>query len=165
MVEVRMVRTGLTIGGQVRRQGEVFKLLPGYPVSVEEQNKHYSKGIWYVEVDSVEEKMVLAMGGMVKERDAFSTDQVVKPGFAPADESPPGMVTEQVPEQPTDEEMDAEMVGDPEAVVETSVVENLNSYSRKKLRSLIDEEGLEVEYNSKTNKKALIKGIEKSRGD
>ncbi len=165
MVEVRMVRTGLTIGGQVRRQGEVFKLPPGYPITVQEQNKHYSKGIWYVEVNSAEEEMALAMGGMVKERDAFSTEQVIKPGFAAPDESPPGMVTEQVPVQPTDEEMDAEMVGDPEAVVETSEVEVLDDLTRTQLHSIIDEEGLDVEYDKKTNKKKLIAGIEKSRGD
>ena len=165
MVEVRMVKTGLTIGGQVRRQGEVFKLPAGYPITVQEQNKHYSKGMWYVEVGSTEEEMALAMGGMAKERDAFSTDQVIKPGFAAPDESPPGMVTEQVPVQPTDEEMDVEMVGDPEAVVETSEVEDLSEFTRKQLRAIIDEEGLEVDYDSKTNKNKLIAGIEKSRGD
>ena len=158
-----MVKTGLTIGGQVRRQGEVFKLPPGYPVTVQEQNKYYSKGMWYVEVGSAEETMALSMGGMVKERDAFSTDQVIKPGFAVPDETPPDVKTEQVPVQPTDEEMDAEMVGDSEAVVETSEVEDLSGLTRAQLHSIIDEEGLEVEYDKKTNKKTLIKGIEESR--
>ncbi len=159
MVKVRMVRTGLTIGGQVRLQGEVLELPLGLPTGIEEQKTYYRKGIiHYVEVESPEEKMALAMGGMVTERDAFSTDKMIKPGFAAPDESPPGMKTEQVPEQPTDEEMEAEM--ELKSAGEEVEDDGLEDMSKKELRELIEAEGLQVkEYNTRTKKENLISRI------
>lgn len=172
MAKVRMLKTGLTIGRKVRRQGEIFELPDKLPVSLEGQAKHFKNKIpWWVEVGSDEEKLAIAMGGMVQERDAFSSDKTISPGFAPAHEKRENMVTEQVPKQPTDKEIEATMVGD----TSTSVIDeedeedpeededNLSTLTRKELREVIEEEELEVQYNKSTNRNDLIASITVAR--
>lgn len=167
-----MLKTGLTMGGQVRRQGEIVKLTANMPVSIADQRKQFNKGAWYVEVGSIEEETILDVG-MPSERDVFSTDQVIKPGFAAPDETPSDVKVEQVGEQPTDEEIEASM--ELKSVVEDEEEESeedsgsdeisLKEMTREELRAVIDDEDLDVSYNAKTTKDNLISGIENARDE
>ncbi len=169
MVKVRMLKTGLTIARKVRLQGEIFELPPNKPITIEEQSKYFKNGKpWWVEVGSDEERVVLAMGGMVAERDAFSTDQVIKPGFATPDETPSDVKVEQVGPQPTDEEIEDSMELKPNATATDEEVEEddevtLQEMTREELRGVIDDEELDIKYDKKTKKSALISGIEEAR--
>lgn len=172
MTQVRMLKTGLTLGKKVRRQGEVVKLPSNMPVSVSDQIKSFKKGKpWYVEVGSEEELTILAVG-LPSERDAFSSNKSISPGFAPASEEQKDMVTEQVPAQPTDLEIEDSMVGDTEASVvdeeeeeedSEETEDDLSQLTRKELREVIIDEELEVQYSNSTNRNDLIAGITSAR--
>ncbi len=175
MAKVKMIRSGMTINRKVRLQGEVFELPKHLPISMEKQIKYFRKGkAWYVEVDSQEERVVAAMGGMPIERDAFTTDQVISPGFAASDDTPSDVKVEQVGPQPTDKEIEdsMELKSNSTAIATDEEVEDeegeedeisLQEMTREELRGIIDDEGLDVEFDTKTTKGALISGIEEAR--